>query len=250
VLTVEDYLPFLPLLALVAASALLWLYDTGLRAAGLPATVSALPLVLVEIAIIFHTHSPAVNETRDKIGMVADTLRLTDADDFVMDSKGETIYRRRPFFYVLERMTLARLKDGNLQNDIAQRLIDTRTPLVTLRRMPEATRRFMKENYVAIAYRLRVLGQDFPGRSGRSREPIVFQVNIPARYSFVKADGPVAGALDGREVTGPCELTAGRHEFLPPPETAGKIIMVWSQALERGYSPFAPIQEDLVTPQD
>jgi len=95
-----------------------------------------------------------------------------------------------------------------------------------------------------------VLGQEFPPRDLRAHGPIVFQIRIPARYLFVTSDGPAEGKLDGVDITGPCELAAGRHEFLPSPQAAGKIAMVWSRALERGYSPFAPIKKDITTPQD
>jgi hypothetical protein len=147
-------------------------------------------------------------------------------------------------------MTLWRLKNGQIKDDIVEQLIEKRVPLVTTRRMPKTVVEFMEANYVPIAWRLRVLGQEFPTRAFRPREAIAFQVKIPARYSFVSADGPVAGALDGAEITGPCEIGAGEHEFVPAGEGDGKIAMVWSTALERGYSPFAPIKKDYTTPQD
>jgi hypothetical protein len=167
-----------------------------------------------------------------------------------MDSKGETIYRRRPFYYVLEKMTLAHLKEGGIEDDIVKRLVATRTPLVTMRRMPEDVRRFMQDNYLPIAWRLRVLGQEFPPRNFRALGPIGFKVRIPARYTFVSADGPVPGKLDGVDISGPCELGEGRHEFLPAPQATGKIAMIWARAIEQGYSPFTPIKQDVTTPQD
>jgi hypothetical protein len=202
------------------------------------------------VAGILAIQSPWVDQTQDKIGLVADALRLTSDDDRVMDSKGETIYRQRPYYYVLEKMTMARIKNGSIPNDIVERLVDQRVPLVTLRRMPENVRHFMQQNYVPIAWRLRVLGQEFPPRSQRPRGPIHFTIRIPARYTFVTPEGPLPGKLDGVEISGPCELKEGPHELVASPQALGKIVMIWSTALERWYSPFAPIRSDITTPQD
>jgi hypothetical protein len=250
VLTTEDFLPFAPAMALWAGPLLIWLYDRGLRALGVMHPVSVLPLLLCETAAIFALHLPWVDRTQQKIGLVADTLRLTSDRDLVMDSKGETIYRRRAFHYVLEKMTKARLKDGSIKNDIVERLIDQRIPLVTLHRMPEDVRHFIQQNYVPIAWRLRVPGKEFPPRNLRPRGPIAFTMHIPGRYSFVTPDGPLQGKIDGVEIAGPCELKEGPHELVVSPQTPGRIIMIWSTALERGYSPFAPIKPDIMTPQD
>jgi hypothetical protein len=58
------------------------------------------------------------------------------------------------------------------------------------------------------------------------------------------------GKLDGVEINGPCDLKEGAHELTVSPQALGKIVMIWSPALERGYSPFAPIRPDFTTPQD
>ncbi|HEY3900612.1 MAG TPA: hypothetical protein VGM54_18535 [Chthoniobacter sp.] len=250
VLTAEDFLPFAPAMALWSGPLLLWLYDRGLRALGASHPLTALPLLLCEVAGIFAIQLPWVDHAQHKIGLVADTLRLTTDRDLVMDSKGETIYRRRAYYYVLEKMTLARIKNGSISNDIIERLIDQRVPLATLRRIPDNAKRFIQQNYVPIAWRLRVLGQEFPPRNQRPHGPINITVRIPARYTFVTPDGPLPGKLDGVEINGPCDLEEGPHELTVSPQALGKIVMIWSPALERGYSPFAPIRPDFTTPQD
>jgi hypothetical protein len=55
--------------------------------------------------------------------------------------------------------------------------------------------------------------------------------------------------LDNTPFTGPRELAAGPHLFVPS-RRAGKLVLIWAQALERGYSPFARIKADYKTPQD
>jgi hypothetical protein len=250
VLTAEDYLPFAPAMALWSGPLLIWLYDRGLRALGASHPMSALPLLLCEVGGILAIQFPWVDHAQHKIGLVADALRLTSESDFVMDSKGETIYRRRPYYYVLEKMTLARIKNGSIRNDIVERLVADRVPLVTTRRMPDNVRHFIQENYVPIAWRLRVLGQEFPPRNYRPRGPIHFTIQVPARYVFVTPEGPLPGKVDGVEINGSCELKEGPHELVASPQALGKIVMIWSPAVERGYSPFAPIRPDVSTPQD
>ena len=250
ILTAEDYLPFYPALMITAAPAVMWL--AGLAGGGLRLPVWVLPLLAAaaEIACIVSTTSPFTDMTRDKTGIVADVLKLTDADDFVMDSKGETIYRNRPTPHViLEGLTLRRLRRGLLQDDIAERLIETRTPLATLRRMPVHAKAFIKANYVPIAYRLRALGQVLREDFADAATLRAFSIAVPGRYTLVCQSGIPAGIMDGKPFDGPRELAAGPHEFQPT-GGGGRLVLIWAQAVERGYSPFTPIKEDVTTEQD
>ena len=38
---------------------------------------------------------------------LADVLRLSRPQEYVMDLKGETVFRRRPFYYTIEAVTKA-----------------------------------------------------------------------------------------------------------------------------------------------
>ena len=62
-------------------------------------------------------------------------------------------------------------------------------------------------------------------------------MTIPARYAIVAREGAVAGLLDGAPYTGPRLLPAGRHAFTVS-SGAGRLALVWAQAIERGFSPF------------
>jgi hypothetical protein len=202
------------------------------------------------MAFLLATHSPAKDETRDKIGIVADTLRLTDPGDYVLDSKGETIYRRRPAFLLLEGVTARGLRMGLLANNLQERLIATQTPLVTLMRMPRETSIFIQENYLPIAFRLLVLGKWLYAGPPESRPPRVeFDVTIPGRYRIVAEHGPFEGTLNGAPLVKSQTLAAG-HYTLEATGGTGRVALVWAQALERGYSPFAPIKPDNRTPED
>ncbi len=250
ILTAEDYLPLFPALMITAGPALLWLAEFAGRIVRLPAWSLPTLLVVASMAWIIRSESPFTDQTADKIGIVANTLKLTDPGDMVMDSKGETIYRRRPSYYVLEKLTNVRLKRGITKDDIAQRLIETRTPLATLRRMPSSSKSFLNANYLPIAFRLSVAGKVLREAGAGEKRAYTFTIAVPQRYALACGAGPVTGTLDGTPVDGPRELTAGRHEFVQTGGSDGRLVIIWAQALERGYSPFAKIKRDYTTEQD
>jgi hypothetical protein len=251
ILTAEDYLPFPPAVLSVVVAGVFATLASRLSLRGLPA-VLALLAVIGEAAWIVVHQPPLENQTADKIGLVADALRLTSSDDYVLDGKGETIYRRRPFYYVLEGLTHRRLRAGLIHDDIAERLIATGTPVVTLRRMPATVVPFLSAEYLPIAFRLRVLGKMIytPGARPRPRpESLSFEVKVPGRYTIVAESGTLAGTLNGEALSGPRELAPGHYEFHPV-GGEGRLALIWAAAIERGFSPFAPIKPDYITEQD
>lgn len=245
VLTAEDYLPFFPAMMLTAGPAVLWVVGRLARHTFPVGSV----LAGAELVCILVTVSPFQDQTVDKIGIVADTLKLTEPKDYVMDSKGETIYRRRPFFYVIESMTFHRMQKGIVKDTIAKELVDKRVPLATTMRMPHHSRDFIKKNYVPIAFRLFVLGRVVRDKDSVPGRPSEFEIKIPERYTLVAANGEPTGLLDGTPFTGPREITAGKHTYLPE-GNSGKVVLIWARAIEQGYSPFAKIKKDYKSPQD
>ncbi len=246
VVTMEDHLPWLPSSTLLGVPVLFWLAGRSLPRL-LPGAGGLLGMA--EFLWLFATVLPWQDDTGNKIGMVADTLKLTAPGDFVMDSKGETIYRRRPFRYVLESRTFQRLKRGWLVDDIPDRLARTRTPLATLQRMPRLARTLIRSNYIPIAYRLRVAGKMIRNQPVSAGEHCAFEVVVPQRYALITPSGVPAGSLDDRPFDGPRELGPGMHLFIPS-KPAGEIALIWAPALERGYSPFAEIKHSITTAQD
>jgi hypothetical protein len=203
-----------------------------------------------ELAILLWTNPPLRDQTRDKIGIVADALRLTDPGDYVMDGKGETIYRRRPTNLIMEGVTTRGIKAGRIKNDVQERLIATSTPLVTLHRLPVATRPFVLANYLPIAFRLMVPGQWLvqPNRAPRPTF-VEFDIAIATHYRIISESGKLEGVLDGQPLGEAQMLTAGHHR-LEMLGGGGRVALVWAQALERGYSPFAAIKRDYRMPRD
>ena len=177
--------------------------------------------------------------------MVETALRLTEPSDYVMDSKGETIYRRRPFYYVLEGLTGKRMKAGLIPDTIPERLVETETPLTTVRRMPSKAADFIRKNYLPIAFRLSVLGKILTGAD----EKFGFDIAVPSLYSIVTEFGSLEGTLDGKSICGPARMERGHHEIRRL-NGSGRLALLWARAAEKGCDPFSPVLPDVWTDQD
>lgn len=239
----QDYLPLFPLVAVLAAPPLLALpgvlsrvrWASALRACpGAP--VAVVTAAMLELAALLLAWPPWRDGAADQRALLEDVLRLTGPEDFVMDRKGETIFRPRPYRFVLETVTLERIRRRLLPDDIARALVATGTPVVLLDgHYPPGARAFVELNYLPVG-RLHVAG-----RLLSSAEPPIFpfEVLVPGRYAIVAEREAVAGCLDGTAYTGPRFLEPGRHRFEASAEGEG-LALVWASAVERGFSPFRP----------
>jgi 4-amino-4-deoxy-L-arabinose transferase-like glycosyltransferase len=155
-LTRQDDLPFIPLLVLLITALIPVLWDR-LRTWPGPhaAFVYVAPAIAaVEIVAILAKAPIRKNNTSEEIAMVADVLRLTKPSDYVMDAMGETIYRRRPYYYALEAFTRVRIEQGSIKDDIIEKLIETKTPLVLPAGLTKKARAYVEANYVDIGHGL------------------------------------------------------------------------------------------------
>ncbi len=244
--TTYDLLPFYPLLAVLvigvplrgparpAASpepAVGWRRFTG------AAVLSA--VVLLEAGLVVRFEPPGEDGTRRQVQLMTEVLRLTDPSDYVLDMKGESIFRHRPIYYVLEAITRARLQRGYFPDNIRERIIATRTCVTAARidRFPDRVREFIEANYLLLG-EVRVAGHYLSVPDGDPGRPIDFDVAIPARYSLVAGNDAVAGTLDGEPYAGPRFLDAGPHHFTPS-SAPDRLALIWSQAVERGFTPFS-----------
>jgi Dolichyl-phosphate-mannose-protein mannosyltransferase len=235
----QTFLPIFPVLAISIAPCLLWLATFVSRRIRLASVIVPLLIVIIEITFVCIRQPPFRNKTTNNTRMIADVLKLTDANDFVMDAKGETIYRRRPYYYITDKITKAMIDRGLVRDDIPQRLIETRTALVTTApRPPKGDVELMENNYLPIAFRLAALGKIVRPRNALQNEPVRFEVMVPSRYTLVCEAGKIAGVLDETAFDGPRELTPGPHVFRQTSGT-GAVAVIWARAVERGYSPFA-----------
>jgi hypothetical protein len=223
----------LTVFAVAAAAATAWEKRAGaVRLAPWLVAVAAL-----EIAAILYVDRPWRDRTLAQRALVAEVLRLTRPEDFVMDVKGEMLFRRRAYYPVLEDVMLARILAGEVADDIAERLVATRTYVAVNdnERFPPAGRRFMLENYLPVGA-LRVAGKLLEVDSaGRSELALV----LPGRYVVLSPNEATTGTLDRRPMTGAMHLEAGPH-IVEGAVPGLPLALLWADAADRGLSPFHP----------
>jgi hypothetical protein len=245
ILATEDYVNFDPLFMGILAAIVVSVPDQWPLVFGRLRLIMPVAAALLALGLIIKSESPFSDQTKEKISMVATALQLTEPSDYVMDSKGETIYRRRPFYYILEGLTGRRIKAGLIPDTIPEKLVETVTPLATVRRMPRVAAAFIRKNYIPVAFRLSVLGQILTA----DNETFGFDIAVPSVYSVIAEFGSFSGTLDGKNISGPVRIEAGHHEIRRV-SGPGRVAIFWARAAEKGYHPFTPIQPDRWTDQD
>lgn len=217
-------------------------------AGALPTTGLSI-IAVVEIIALIVAYPLQANVMRDKISMIANTLSLTAKNDFVMDAKGEYVFRRRPFYYVLEGITKRRLRLGLIRDNIPEMLIATRTPVATTLRLPERATEFVEQNYLPVAFRFRVLGKMLGIHDENFPQTFEFDIAIRARYTIVSERGQLNAIVDGTPLNKSRFLDAGHHQAIIS-SGAGRIAVVWARAIKKGFSPFVQLATDVLKPED
>ena len=228
-ITKQDFLPVLPTLVLVVsgwASQWAWL---GNR----PRTRHALLAVVLgaELATVVAYAPPWRDSLAAQRAELALVLRYTDKTDTVMDAKGDSVFRMRPYYPVLESLAMLRLRRGQMTDTIADELVNHRTMLVVLRRLPEASARFVMLNYVPAGLDVWVAG-----RMLATHQPDqVIEVAMPGDYVLTDGSRRLSGSLDGAPMADHWYLERGAHHL----KLAGgsPVALVWSQAFDRGWRP-------------
>lgn len=241
-LTHQDFLPYYPLAfvlssgALLAVSRSLTKYDLritqSLRRVPLPAFIS-----LIEFFLGMAAHPFWIDGTRIETNLLHGVLKLTDPGDYVLDCKGETIFRQRCFRPVTESITMERLMRGLIADNAAEQCVGTHTCVaVMMGRMPARARAFVWENYIPVGDNLLVAGR-FLEPSSTDSTRMDFDVVIPAPYKIIARDDVlVRGMLDGIPYDGARCLAPGKHTFmqtLPGPT----LVLLWAQAVDRKFIP-------------
>jgi hypothetical protein len=242
-ITRQDLLPLYPLAFVLIASALLAFSDALarykssvfqiFRVVPLPAFV-----VFVEIFFLVRMQPPWKDGTREHTVLLRSILALTNPSDYVLDCKGETVFRRRCSRLVLEMLTLRAIARGIFVDDAPQRAVETRTCVaatIISERFSERTRRFVEQNYLPVAGNLRVAGIIVTPSSNDPRQ-FNFQVVIPASYKIISRDHNVSGVLDGKSYDGARFLEPGMHTF-ESTSTSNELFLLWAQAVDRGFIP-------------
>lgn len=235
--TRQDYLPLIPLMAIIVV---------GQAMERLSATLGqgerryryALVLAVVAVSefgwLAMKERAAHENQVQD-YQLLAATLQLTRPSDELMDLKGETVFRRRPFFYVLEGVTRKRMQLGTIRDSIPEDIVRTKTTVAAADSafFPPRGRQFINENFISVGP-LRVAGQMLEQQQG----DIAFNIQIPASYAVVAEHGDVSGWLDGTPYTGPRLLASGIHHFRLNATPNDRLAVIWAPAIERGFSPF------------
>jgi hypothetical protein len=237
-MTRQDFLPAYPLAAMLLTPVLLagadWVRQAKYPSLSRSATMGA--MFAIEVVWLLIGRHITFNGTACEVHLLSDVLRLTEPGEYVMTFKGEAVFRPRPYFYVLEPFTRLRLYHKLLEDDIAERMIATRTcvAMTLTHRMPKKGEQFILENYVPVS-QLRVVGKEL----GKVPEGgvVKFEVKVPAEYTLVSGDKPLQGAtLDGTAFSASRMLEAGSHE-LRVGHSAKPATLIWSRAIERGFYP-------------
>jgi hypothetical protein len=216
----ETYLPFYPLAAVLAAPLLMK------RERWLPALAGAMLIVIVVTA------QPWKNEAERSIVLVEEIVALTHPGEPVMDLKGETVFRQRPFYFVLEAVTNVKLRFGEIRDTIADALVSKRTYVVAGQALlPPAAHTFVQRYYVPWGA-VHVAGAQLqPLRSGAAES---FDIGVPGPYVVLGERGVVPATIDGVAVGGSgINLAAGRHHVVTH-EKAERPVVVWSGTLRSG----------------
>jgi len=240
-ITREDDLPYIPLVPL-SVIPLLMLADALARNEWWRRKfwTYVLPAVaLCELALTFKVHNLREDRLRVTTHSIADVLELTGPNDYVMDDKGDYVFRQRAYYWVLEPITKARIRMGLIHDSIPQRLTKTATRICYFHcaHAGSVAAQFIVANYMPFdpeALDIGVLGKEIG--SGAQRGTFTFDVAIPETYAVVTETGQLVGELDGKPYTGPVKLGPGRHEFRRTAGT-GRAAIFLNDALIKKFSP-------------
>src|SRR5262249_14192424 len=150
ILTTQDLLPATPMVVVVvawgAASCAGWIARRvdpvrPPRAAGAWVLAGARAL---EVALVLGIIPIRADGTRDEVERLDDAGRLTRPDDYVLDLKGESVFRHRSIPLVLEWITRQGLQQHRIPDTLIDDLIRTRThvAIAEVKRFPPDDRRF------------------------------------------------------------------------------------------------------------
>jgi hypothetical protein len=237
----QDYLPFYPLASVIGTGAVLMVWDRWTRHCDIPKIWRVVPILawfgVFEIVLALVINPLWKDEAKLESDLLRDTLKLTEPGDFVFDRKGETVFRQRCFYPVVETFTEERFRRGLMADNAIQRCIDTHTCVATLpTKMPAATFRWVEQNYLPIGNKLRVAGVRL--HSSTDGKHFDFETVIPASYKIIARDaGAVMGVLDGERYEGKERfLSPGIHTFVQT-SAGADLVVFWAQAVDRNFRP-------------
>lgn len=192
----EDFLPLYPLLALLAAPLLIRRHRFAPQFC----------VAACAVAILFIT-VPWRDEAHQEIEIVNEVVSITTPQEPVLDLKGESVFRVRPWYFGLETLTNAHMRLGEIHDTIADTLVRTATHVVVSDRLPPRARSFVEKNYIRWE-NLFVAGNEILGTFCAS-DARRFHLAIPGSYIVLGG----RALIDGTSADHGIYLSAGDHIF-------------------------------------
>lgn len=198
----RTYRPIYPLIFILTTGALLAVANEFSIRSTVRRLLDVVPLpalgALAELLFLLILHPFLKADGKSESELLRQVLTLTTPDDYVLDCKGETIFRKRASPLIMERITTKAVQHGILVDDAPLRCVETRTCVVSamaLCSFSQPTRQFIERNYLPISDTLRVVGTKIAAPIDRS--PHDFNIVIPASYEIISSSETVSGTLDG-----------------------------------------------------
>ncbi len=183
------------------------------------------------------------NENTGYERMYSDLLKLTDDSDYVMDAKGENIFRQRPYYFAFEYFTKKRLSGSLLdKKEIIADIIRKKADVIVESDkavFPANLTAFSDSEYVYVAPNIKVAGKRIAGRlsPGRSME---FDMELGGCYTVLSKDRNVKIQIDNSILAAGKSLflSRGMHRIAAKSGlVVSGITLVLTKAIERGFYP-------------
>ena len=252
-ITREDDLPYTPLVPLSVVPVLI-LAGAAVRDGqwrnfstyGLPA------ICFAELLCVWNVNPLRTDRVKGTTRGIADVLLLTHPNEYIMDAKGDYVFRPRPYYWVIETITKSRIRLGWIRDRIPESLENTGTQICYLDAahiLPDASR-FIVTNYMPFdpeAIDVGAAGKELGKPT--ADENFSFDVSIPATYALISESGMTTGTLDGTQYSGPLRLNAGHHEFHRLSGT-GRAAIFLDRAAAAGFHPLFDASEKFIKQEE
>ncbi|MEX1827358.1 ArnT family glycosyltransferase [Luteibacter sp. CQ10] len=225
--TEQDFLPVIPM----AVLSLVGLVDraTVVPAKGRVALVSV--VALAEGALVIRHAPPWHDALAGFQSQMRVVLACTTPADTLMDAKSGSIFRRRPYYPVIESLARQRFQSGRLPDDIAAALVANHTMTALDDRYPPAAQAFIERHYRPGTAGVRMAGLSLVPSAGRQR----FDLDLAGDYVVTDGRREVPVSIDGQRPGTSWSLGVGPHTLdamTDPPR-----MLLWRQAWECGWRP-------------
>jgi hypothetical protein len=216
----RDFLPMMPLFAITLTA-------TIIRRAERASFAIFTTLAIVSLVATSYYAEWFRDRQREETTMLHQVLTLTHPGEPLMDYKGETIYRRRPYYFIFEKIGRGAMHRGFLRDTVADAMVREHCYVAQAdgQFWPARARTFLNENFLDMG-RLRAAGQWI-------RSDGTFSIAVEGDYVVVGKNGIVSGPT--HFAAGPQRVITSHNE---------RLAVLWAPAFARGFSPFHPKDRD------